>query len=58
MLELKDELVCLDDPKQVKLKGQFERDEGTFLRIEFKRCNSTNDEGITCKTDEEISEWI
>ena len=58
MLELKDELVCLDDPKQVKLKGQFERDEGTFLRIEFRRCNSTNDEGITCKTDEEISEWI
>ena len=42
----------------MNLKGQFDRDEGTFLRIEMRRCNSTNAEGVICKTDEEISEWV
>ena len=55
-------MMCLDDPNQIHLDGQFINDDGTFLKVEWRQCNQgamhTKSPPRCKKTDEEIGEWM
>ena len=37
--QLVDKMMCLDDPNQIRLEGQYKHDDGSFLRITMEKCN-------------------
>ena len=44
LLDIKDNMLCLDDPALLDFSGQLENEKGMFLRIELKTCDGINED--------------
>ena len=52
-------MVCINDPTQIHLEGQFYNDYGKFFRVELHKCQNTTSDGRPCIQDEEqVSKFI
>ena len=40
-----EQMVCLDDPNQMELEGQYKHDDGNFLKIALIKCNKQTHDG-------------
>ena len=50
----KNDMICLNDPNDMRLEGQYKHDDGSFLKFKLIRCQNETSDGRSCAGDEEI----
>lgn len=50
-------LKCIETDK-LNIQGDYNSAKGRSLVLEFKKCEQTLDNPITCKSDQDIKDWI
>ena len=54
----KNDMICLNDPNDMRLEGQYKHDDGSFLKFKLIRCLNETSDGRSCAGDEEIENFI
>ena len=58
LMELRINMLCLDDPNLIELDGQFHKDDGSFLKISWTPCTEKPNNYTDCKSESEIAEFM
>ena len=58
LLNIKDNMLCLDDPGQLDFSGQLKNDKGMFLRIELRTCGGITEDSYRAFEDNREEESI
>ena len=53
-----DNLYCLDKNSSLYIKGEYGKEEWTFINYEFSRCVNTSENNNICKSDQEIDDKL
>ena len=53
-----DNLYCLNTTEQLFIKGEYGKEEWTFINYEFSRCVNTSENNNICKSDQEIDDKL
>ena len=53
-----DNLYCLDKNSSLYIKGEYGKEEWTFINYEFSRCVNTSENNNKCKSDQEIDDKL